>query len=99
MANNNFNLINTRQLVELASKMMAENQFLPSCIIRLGVSRKIGSSDRFKTVFYVRKNPESTPSVYGETRYLYRSVAGAMKAIREAVKSVDMSLNTIIENR
>ena len=96
MANNN--LINTRQLVKLASKMVAEKQFLPNCIIRLGVSRKIGSSDRFKTVFYVRRTPDSTPAVYGETRYLYRSVTGAMKAIREAVKSVDMSLNTIIEN-
>lgn len=97
MANNN--LINTRQLVELASKMMAEKQFLPNSIIRLGVSRKIGSSDRFKTVFYVKKTPESTPAMYGETRYLYRSAAGAMKAILEAVNSVDPSLNAIIEKR
>lgn len=95
----NNNLINTYQLVKIASKMMAEKQFLPNCVIRLGVSRKIGSSDRFKTVFYVRRTPESTPTVYGETRYLYHSVAGAMKAICKAVKSVDPSLNAFIEKR
>ena len=93
------NLINTRQLVKLASKMMAEKQFLPNCTIRLGVSRKIGSNNRFKVIFYVRRTLNSTPIMYGETRYLYRSVAGAMKAIREAVKSVDESLEAIIEKR
>lgn len=97
MANNN--LINTRQLVELASKMISEKYFVPNCILRLGVSRKIGTNNRFKTTFYVRRTQNDTPAFYGETRYLYRSVAGAMKAIREAVELVNPSLNAIIEKR
>lgn len=96
----NHNLINTRQLVELASKLISDGQFVPGCILRLGVSPKIGTSDRFKATFYARRNrPGDVPAYYGETRYLYRSVNGALKAIRNAVRSLDPSLEHIIEKR